>query len=198
METRLAFRYGAPGIEPCLKVQSRLADSHKGMFPKRVCLVLLAVVAAMSGGTKSSRASLLRAMSLGELTQTADSIVVGNVVSVSAAWDLQHRRRIAIVQPGGSVGEMEMTVGGMPSFSVGEKLLLFLQGQRRFQVAGMSQGKRGVVWNEASKQWQAEAPDTEDVVEVGPGAKLRQAKRRGPIPLSDLREQVLRAIGNPP
>ena len=189
------------------------------MFPKRVCLVLLAVVAAMSGGTKSSRASLLRAMSLGELTQTADSIVVGNVVSVSAAWDLQHRRiisiievdieetwkgpspanrRIAIVQPGGSVGEMEMTVGGMPSFSVGEKLLLFLQGQRRFQVAGMSQGKRGVVWNEASKQWQAEAPDTEDVVEVGPGAKLRQAKRRGPIPLSDLREQVLRAIGNPP
>ena len=139
-------------LGPCLKVQSRLADSHEGMLQKRVCLVLLAVVATMSGGTSSSWASVLRAMSLGELTLASDSIVVGSVVSVSAAWDLQHRRiistieveveqswkgswsanrRITLVQPGGSVGDIEMTVGGMPSFSVGEKSLLFLQGQSR-------------------------------------------------------------------
>jgi hypothetical protein len=86
----------------------------------------------------------------------------------------------------------------MPSFSVGEKSLLFLQGRSRFQVVGMALGKRALLWNQASKQWLAEPPDTEGVVEAGPGAKLRQAKRGGPIPLDDLREQVRRAIGNPP
>jgi hypothetical protein len=184
---------------------------------KRVCLVLFVVAASLSAGTL--RASLLRAMSLGELTVVADRIVVGTVLSIDAAWDVQHRRitstievdieeswkgpalanrRITIVQPGGSVGDMEMTVQGMPSFVAGAKSLLFLQGQRRFQVVGMGQGKRALLWNEASKQWLAESPDTEGVVEAAPGAKLRQAKPGGPIPLDDLREQVRRALGNSP
>lgn len=188
------------------------------MLVKRVWLVLLAV-AALPVGVGPSRASLLRAMSLGELTVVADRIVVGSVVAVTAAWDLQHRRivstieidieeswkgpafanrRIAIVQPGGSVADLEMTVQGMPSFSVGEKSLLFLQGQQRLQVVGMGQGKRVLRWNQASKQWLAESPDIEGVVEAGPDAKLRQAKRGEPIRLDDLREQVRRAIGNPP
>jgi hypothetical protein len=192
------------------------------MFHNRICLWVLGVLAGVAlvpGSVGSSRASLLRAMGIGELAHAADAIVVGTVSSMSAAWDLQHRRiistievdieeswkgpavanqRITIVQPGGCVGDMEMTVGGMPSFSMGEKSVLFLQGQRRFQVTGMGQGKRALVWNSASKQWLAEAPDTEGVVEAGPGAKLRQAKRLGPIPIEDLREQVLRAIGNSP
>ena len=189
------------------------------MLPKRICLVLLAVAAALSAGVGPSRASLLRTMSLVELTVVADRIVVGNVASMNAAWDLQHRRiistievdieeswkgpapdnrRIVIVQPGGSVDDIEMTVLGMPGFSVGEKSLLFLQGQSRFRVVGMGQGKRAVRWSEASKQWLAESPDTEGVVEAGPGANLRQARRGGPIPLDDLREQVRRALGNPP
>jgi hypothetical protein len=188
------------------------------MFLKRVCLVLLVGIAGMFGSSPS-RASLLLAMSLGELMNAADRIVVGSVVSVSAAWDVQHRRivstievdieenwkgpaassrRVSIVQPGGNVGDIEMTVGGMPNFSVGEKSVLFLQGQRRFQVVGMGQGKRTLVWNETSKRWLVESPDTEDVVELGSGAKLRQARRGGPIPLDDLREQVRRAIGNSP
>lgn len=202
-----------------LKVQARSSDNRQEMLLKRICLVLLAVAASLSAGVGPSRASLLRAMSLGELTVVADRIVVGNVASVNAAWDLQHRRiistievdieeswkgpapdnrRIMIVQPGGSVGDIEMTVQGMPSFSVGEKSLLFLQGQHRFQVVGMGQGKRALTWNQASRQWLAESPDTEGVVEAGPGARLRQAKRGGTVPLYDLREQVRRAIGNPP
>ena len=177
------------------------------------------MVVLVPGRAGVLRASLLRAMSLGELTQVADSIVVGNVVSVSAAWDPRHRRilstievdveeswkgswssnrRIVIVQPGGSVGEMEMTVGGMPSFSVGEKSLLFLQGQRPCRVVGMAQGKRTLVWNAPREQWLAEAPDGDDVVEVGPGAKLRQVKHLGPVSLSDLHDQVVRALGNRP
>jgi hypothetical protein len=91
-----------------------------------------------------------------------------------------------------------MTVQGMPSFSVGERSLLFLQGQRHLQVVGMGQGKRVLAWNDQSKQWQVNSPDMEGVVEVGSGAKLRQAKRQAPILLDDLREQVMRAITNAP
>ena len=155
-------------------------------------------------------------MGLVELANGADRIVVGTVQSVHAAWDLQHRkiistievdiediwkglqagnRRVTIVQPGGSVGDMEMTVQGMPSFILGEKSLLFLHGQ---QVVGMGQGKRALAWDDASKQWLVQSPETEGVVEVGPDAKLRQAKRQDPIPLRDLREQVRRVLESTP
>jgi len=209
----------AAGTEPCLKVRPRLADSHEGMFLKRVCVLLLACIAVVPGGATFSRASLLRAMSLAELAQASDRVVVGNVVGVNAAWDLQHRkiistievdvdetwkgqagvnRRIAIVQPGGSVGDIEMTVHGMPSFSVGERALLFLQGHGRFQVVGMSQGKRSLAWDDVDKRWLVESPETEGVIDVGSRVSLRQAKRQDPIPIGDLRDQVRRAIGNSP
>jgi hypothetical protein len=186
---------------------------------KRVYLLQFIIIAAVWGTALCPQASLLRAMNLGELVALSDAIVVGKVVSQSAAWDLQHRRiistievvieeswkgpeatdrHVTIVQPGGSVGDIEMTVQGMPSFSVGERSLLFLQGQHHLQVVGMGQGKRALAWNDQSKQWQVNSPDMEGVIEVGPGAKLRQAKRQTPILLDDLREQVMRAIANAP
>ena len=189
------------------------------MFFRRVRIFQLAILAAVCGVVSSPRASLLRAMGLVELANSADRIVVGKVQSVHAAWDLQHRkiistievdiedswkgpqagnRRITIVQPGGSVGDIEMTVQGMPSFVVGEKSLLFLQGQRQLHVVGMGQGKRALVWDDAGKQWLVQSPDTEGVVEVGPDARLRQAIRRAPISLNDLREQVRRVIESTP
>jgi hypothetical protein len=185
---------------------------------KRVYLLQLFIIAVIWGTALYPQASLMRAMNLGELVALSDAIVIGKVVSHNAAWDLQHRRiissievdieetwkgpeaenrRITIIEPGGTVGDIEMTVHGMPSFSVGEKSLLFLQGQRHLQVVGMGQGKRALAWDDPRKQWLVEPPDTEGVVEVGPGAKLRQAKRRAPIPLNDLREQVRRAIAYP-
>lgn len=68
------------------------------MFLKRACLLLLTVSAVVSGSASGVRASLLRAMSLGELTNAADRIVVGTVSSVHAAWDLQHRKIISTIE----------------------------------------------------------------------------------------------------
>ena len=185
---------------------------------KRATRLQILVFAAVWGAAGQLHATLIRAMELGELVASADAIVVGKVVSHQAAWDSQHRkiistieidveeswkgtivaeRRIAIVQPGGSVGDIEMTVLGMPIFTVGERALLFLRGQRQFQVAGMNLGKRALAWDDTGKRWLVEAPSTDGVVEVGPGAKLRQAQRRLPVPLNDLRAQVRRAIENP-
>jgi hypothetical protein len=188
------------------------------MFFERVCFLLLAGIVIVPGNARSSRASLLRAMSLGELTSAADRIVVGTVLSVNAAWDSEHRRifstieidvdeswkgpadahRVILVQPGGSVGDIEMTVQGMPNFSTRERALLFLQGRDRLQVVGMGQGKRSLVWDNAGKQWLAQPPENDDVVEVGLDARLRPARRGHEIPVSDLREQVRRAIGSSP
>jgi hypothetical protein len=179
----------------------------------------LVVLAALLGIVTSAHASLLRAMGLAELVSRSDRIVVGKVVAVTAAWDPRHlkiissieleiaeawkgpeagSRRVTIVQPGGSVGEIEMTVHGMPSFAVGETSLLFLRGQGHFQVVGMGQGKRLVTWDKAGKQWLAHGPDADGVVDVGPDAKLSPAKPSKPIPLTDLRAQVMREIGKSP
>jgi hypothetical protein len=186
---------------------------------KRVDRLQLAVFAALLGVASFAQASLLRAMSVAELVSHSDTIVVGTVVAVHAAWDAQHRKilstievevqeswkgpasdshRVTIVQPGGSVGEIEMTVQGMPSFAVGESSLVFLRGQHRFQVVGMSQGKRSLAWDSVGKRWLVESPDATGVVELGKGSILRQAKRRGTVPLADLRGQVARAMGQAP
>jgi hypothetical protein len=185
---------------------------------RRICFLQLALLALVSGTAHRPQASVLRAMSLAELAGAAESIVVGSVRSVRCAWDDRHRTilstievdvnevwkgsvsssQVVLVTTGGSVGDIEMSGQGMPTFAVGEKSLLFLRGTPRLQVVGMSQGKRTLVWDGATSQWLAQAPSRDGVVELGPGAKLRQAQRQPVVPLTELREQVKRALGAAP
>jgi hypothetical protein len=176
---------------------------------------LAALFTLALGATSSTiQASLLRLMSLPELVATADQIVVARVVSSSAAWDASHRKivstfavdvderwkgsgekHLVIVQPGGTVGDIEMTVYGMPSFVQGERSLLFLQDTSRLQVVGMAQGKRPLHWDVASEQWLVGPADNSHSVELGPNAKLRHAGSRAPARLTDLRQQVMALAG---
>jgi len=154
-------------------------------------------------------------MSLDQLVTSASRIVVGEVVAKSAAWDPSHRRIfstidvkidecwkgaaqeiVTIVQPGGTVGEIEMTVHGMPKFTVGERMLLFLRGHTRFQVVGMAVGKRPLAWDASAKRWLVESADTESVVDVEVDGRLRHAAPAAPIDLERLREQVRTLVGN--
>jgi hypothetical protein len=130
---------------------------------KPVTLLQLAVGALVLGPAYVPHASILQAMSLTELTTSADSIVVGNVRGVHSAWDAHLRTivskvdvdvdevwkgkasgRLTVVALGGVVGDIEMTVEGMPTFVVGEKSLLFLHGKSQLRVVGMSEGKRAL------------------------------------------------------
>lgn len=182
---------------------------------KRFRLFQFLVLATVWGATQTSQASLLRAMSLSELVRSANQIVVAKVVSINAAWDSSHRRilstievkieeswkgsvdgLVTIVQPGGTVGEIEMTVHGMPRFAVGERSLLFLQGHTHFQVVGMCEGKRPLSWDADGKQWLLESPDVEDVVEVDAGGRLHHATPAARLALESMREQVRKMIGN--
>ena len=170
---------------------------------------ILALAVCLLSQPPVAMASLLRAMDLVELTAGADQIVVGDVVSVQATWDASHRSiystievnvqeswkgsppangRISIRQPGGKVGEIEMTVHGMPSFSAGERTLLFL---KRAQVVGMGQGKRRLYREPGSQRWLAQPRKAStEVVVIGSKGHLAAAADDQPEMLDSLREQV--------
>jgi hypothetical protein len=131
-----------------------------------------------------ARASIVMALDLPDLVRQADHIALVDVVSQQSAWDTKHERIIStvelavverwkgaappgaasdhltIVQPGGTVGDLTMTVTGLSTFSPGERALVFLRGaSTNAQVLGMSQGKRLVRFEATSKKWLVHAPD---------------------------------------
>jgi hypothetical protein len=161
-------------------------------------------------------ASLIQALDLTELTAQSDRIVVAQVTSARSEWDRSHRtihtvlelkieevwkgsaaERVTLIQPGGTAGDVEMRVHGMPSFLVGEKSLLFLAGQAAPRVVGMSQGKRSLRWDDASKRWMAEMAEHSAVVRRDSRGHLQPAQPEPAMALDELRQRV-RALVMPP
>jgi len=135
----------------------------------RLALVGAAAAAgsiAAIGAPAPVRASLLVALEMPVMVERADTVAVVDVASARAAWDARHERivttveltvveswkgsaapatRLVIAQPGGTVGDVTMTVFGMPRFSPGERALVFLHGPAdRAAVVGLAQGKRAM------------------------------------------------------
>jgi hypothetical protein len=157
-------------------------------------MIVLAAGVLAAGST--ARASLLLALDTPALVERADAIAVVDVASAHAAWDARHERivstidltvveswkgtaapasRIVVEQPGGTVGDITMTVHGMPRFSPGERALVFLRGPLdRTAVVGLAQGKRLVRLDAAAGRPMVAAPD------------IKSALR----PLDDLRAEV--------
>jgi hypothetical protein len=179
------------------------------MIPRAILRIV--AIAAITGIVPSTEASILRSMSLSELVNEADDIVVAKVVSVAAAWDPTHRRilstvevdveetwkgssasqHLTIVQPGGSVGDIEMTVYGMPTFSVAERALLFLRRiAERKVVVGMSEGKRPLRWSTTTNQWLVDSPDSACTVDLAIEGKIRHAAARPSVGLDSIRAKV--------
>ena len=104
--------------------------------------------------------------SLTELTTAADQIVVGQVTGLNSYWTpdgstintdvtiapqrfltgSDDGRAITLTLPGGTVGDVQIMVGGTPSFTLGERAILFLQGDPNGQprLVGGFQGKFGL------------------------------------------------------
>ncbi len=111
-------------------------------------------------------------LSIDELVASARVIVVGKIAAVTSSWnneqtqiltrvDLQLEEvlrgafsgdRIAFVQPGGRVGNVGSVVSDAPSFTEGERVVLFLVPRRDGQLAvmGLYQGKFSVEQDSAS------------------------------------------------
>jgi hypothetical protein len=169
----------------------------------------LALLALVPG---SAAASLALALELPELAARADRVVIAQVTSVVTEWDSAHRtilsrvelsveealkgdvpanRRLRLVQVGGQVGEVVMRVSGQPSFVVGERAVLFLEGAAdRCHLTGLGQGKRPLRFDDRQGRWMAEPGDGSAAVRPGPGGELQHVGTDGARPLADLRRLV--------
>ena len=118
-------------------------------------LILFIVVSSMLplAFTEAVRADEGKS-SLGELTNLADSIIVGTVVERSSYWNDEHtgiytsaslsveerlkgtasQDRVTITLPGGEVGGMGEWVSDMPSFEQGERTIVFLKKLSKAQL----------------------------------------------------------------
>ena len=182
-------------------------------FPGRITSLLLGAVLLTAAAARPARASMVLAMDLGELTQKAERIVVGEVTSVRSAWDAKHERilttvelrvaeawkgqmpgdgRITIVQPGGVAEGIEMRVHGMPVFNPGERAVVFLRGgvSQPQSVVGMGQGKRGLRFEAASKRWMVDGGDRSAAVKLDARGRTLPAAPETPLPLEELRRRV--------
>ena len=109
-------------------------------------------------------ATTVNKMELPELVTTADSIVQGRVDSVESRWENklaytyvsisvddplkgERRRTVLVRQLGGKIGALNVTVSGMPKFSTGDQVIVFLKSQQNgtFEVVGLNQGKYEIV-----------------------------------------------------
>jgi hypothetical protein len=178
-------------------------------------LVLAAVVAIVSAAVAApGRASLIAALDTPAMVERADTIAVVDVTSVGAAWDFRHERivttveltvveswkgavapaaRVVVAQPGGTVGDVTMTVFGMPRFAPGERALVFLHGASdRAGVVGLAQGKRTLRPDPAGGRWLVAAPQRAGAAFVrtttsGPRPPVLAAGSR---PLDEVRAEI--------
>src|SRR5438132_9343092 len=116
------------------------------------------VAGLLAGGavfqSRPAQASIVMALDLPDLVQQADHIALVDVLSQHADWDSKHERilstielkvverwkgrgapasgvpsdRITVIQAGGTVGDLTMTVTGLSTFAAGERALVFLRG----------------------------------------------------------------------
>lgn len=123
------------------------------------CLVML-FLSLISGGVGRTETTARGALSISQLSTRSDLIVLGTVVSIR--WhstvnniftqiDLNveevlkgpDAETVSFYQLGGQVGDITSSVAGVPVFTAGEKVLVFLSVKRepRPTLVGLFQGK---------------------------------------------------------
>ena len=159
---------------------------------RSLAVVLAVCVAAPAFLSRPAVASIVVAMDLPAMVQQADHIAVVDVVSTSADWDAKHEKifttvelnvverwkgapvagapdHLRVIQPGGTVGDLTMTVTGLSTFSPGERALVFLRGTAtNARVLGLGQGKRPMRLESSSGKWLVSRPNMRQATLVKP------------------------------
>ncbi|MBC8131660.1 MAG: hypothetical protein H7X95_01660 [Deltaproteobacteria bacterium] len=136
--------------------------------------------------------------------------------SSTAASPVAAPDHLTVVQAGGTVGDMSMTVTGSGTFVPGERSLVFLRGPaNRARVVGMAQGKRAMRYETASRTWVVAPPDLRQTKLVRPPVgrtiDLKAVAKPSPqqsrpetasavsatrdLPLDDVRTEINRLLG---
>jgi hypothetical protein len=158
----------------------------------------------------SLHATQLRQLSIEEMGLAADKVVQGTVTATHSFWNAEgtkifteitvasdetHKGRpegtVRILQLGGTVDNVQVTVHGALAWTPGEEVLLFLEayGNDAYVVSGLSQGKYSVVRDLRSGEVFVTRSATSVVETTGPpGAAPR---RDDLVPLASVLERAL-------
>jgi len=159
-----------------------------------------------ASGMISTRVSAgVRQLSIEELAVHAEVIAVGKIVAVTSSWNAERTEiftrvelqpeemlkgapagdRVSFVQPGGRVGNLASAAAETPSFTEGERVVLFLVPRRNGQlgVMALSEGKFSIEQDPSN--------GVDIAVRRTPGAG--QILDR--VTLETLRSRVLAALG---
>jgi hypothetical protein len=149
----------------CVRNSSHLRSVFPGREVARKDFSLLFLLIYCLLRTVPAQSTTLQTASLKQLAQGADLIVRGRIVevkseksvdrasivtrikvSVDRQWKGPKLAAVTLRQPGGSVGEITQAVSGLPQFSLGEDVLVFLEKQEDGSLAtvGGKQGKFAV------------------------------------------------------
>jgi hypothetical protein len=203
-----------------MTARNRPPSSVPARSPWSAPVTLTLAAAALLGSltaTSPARASVVRAMDLAGLTAGSTRIVVAEVVATSSAFAEDRRRifttievqvaelwkgampaggRFKFVQLGGSVGDLELKVHGLPSFRTGDRAVLFLGGEGLSSyLVGLGQGHRPLRYDVAARRWMVQPGDRSAAVmrqtdSTGAARRLVAAPPETAVPLDELRSQV--------
>jgi len=124
--------------------------------------------------------------------QSGTKILTRTSISVDDTYKGASGRSINIVQLGGVVGDVRVTVHGALSWSPGEEVLLFLEPHTGgdWRVSGFFQGKYNVVRDQNGRAFIKNAPAGDSGL-VGAPSAGGQPRLSGPVALDDFVNQAL-------
>jgi hypothetical protein len=179
-------------------------------------LVVGCFLTALIGVFQPAQTTQVQQLSVEELGSVASKVVRGEVATVHSYWNPQRTKifteivvaaaetykgtaagTIRILQLGGTVDGVRVTVHGALGWTPGEEVLLFLESYRddRFVVTGLSQGKFNVVRDPGSGEAFVARVPLEGVEVVGGEGARAVASEIEKIPL---RQFVRRSLGREP
>ena len=145
-------------------------------------------------------AATLEHLSLDEMAQRSTAIVRARAISSSTSligstiythtrfqvlerWKGLEGAQVEVVEPGGTVGQLTQTYSGVPRFTPGQELVMFLWTgpSGRTQVIGLSQGVFGVAKSAAGEDEVSREASGDVVLAPVTGEQIRDEALRMPL-----------------
>jgi hypothetical protein len=106
---------------------------------------------------------------------------------------------VLLVQPGGQVGDIGQMVHGLPSFTPGEEVVVFLDrhGADAFRVTAMAQGKYQVRHAADSRSVLAVPENTGEALLLDPTTRQPTASAQRTLTLEELKAAIRTALQQP-
>ncbi len=178
----------------------------------RTLPVFALVAASLAAGHSPARATTLQRMSVADLSRTAHTVVRARCITNSTRWDAGEiwtfttfdvqetwkgsaPAQITVRLLGGSAGKLTSTVSGVPRFSPGEELILFLERTpaRDFSIVSWMQGTFRIAHDRTTGE-EFVTQDTAAFPVFDPASHNFETTAIRKMPISTFHSQVLASL----